>query len=190
MKMRCLFLLSACAAMAALTACSHPTIAANDEAGVRQWISDYTHAFEARDTNAVMELYTPDVVAYDMLPPLEYAGRDAYTKNYAAFFAGFKGPLGVECRDLHIQVSGDLAIFECLTHLTGTTNDGQPLDVWVRNTSGLRKVNGHWLDFHDHVSLPVDMVSGKAAMDLKPQPVVPAGNALMPDGRRMSPEGQ
>lgn len=166
--MRRVFSLAVLAAMAALSACSHPIIAANDEAGVRQWISDFTHAFEARDTNAVMELYTPDVVAYDTVPPLQYAGRDAYAKDFAAFFAGFKGPLGLECHDLHIQVSGDLALVECLQHVTGTMSNGQPMDVWVRATSGLRKVNGRWLDFHDHVSLPVDMATGKAAMGLKP----------------------
>jgi uncharacterized protein (TIGR02246 family) len=162
-----ILLLALCAAVVALSACSHPT-AANDEAGVRQWIGDFTHAFEARDTSAMMELYTPDVVAYDTSPPLQYVGRDAYAKDFAAFFAEFKGPLGLECRDLHIQVSGDLAFVECLSHMTGTMSNGQPMNVWVRTTSGLRKENGHWLDFHDHVSLPVDMASGKAAMDLKP----------------------
>jgi ketosteroid isomerase-like protein len=166
--MSSVFLLPVCAALAVFSACSHSTVSANDEAGVRQWIGDFNHAFEARDTDALMELYAPDVVAYDTVPPLEYVGRDAYAKDLAAFFAEFKGPLGLECRDLHVQVSGDLAFIECLEHLTGTMSNGQPLDLWVRTTSGLRKVNGQWLDFHDHVSLPVDMASGKAVVDLKP----------------------
>jgi len=29
-------------------------------------------------------------------------------------------------------------------------------------------VNGKWLDFHDHVSVPVDIQSGKALLDVKP----------------------
>jgi hypothetical protein len=32
----------------------------------------------------------------------------------------------------------------------------------------LRKSDGRWLDFHDHVSVPVEIESGKAMLDLKP----------------------
>jgi hypothetical protein len=42
------------------------------------------------------------------------------------------------------------------------------MNMWIRDTTGLRKVNGKWLDFHDHVSVPVDLATGKAVMDLKP----------------------
>jgi len=154
-------------AVAALAGCSHSQPVA-DEAGVHQWMAEFTHAFDARDTNAVMELYTPDVVAYDTIPPLQYVGRDIYGRDFASFFAQFKGPLALELRDVHIQVSGDLALIDCLEHVTGTMTSGQPLDMWFRSTTGLRKVNGKWLDFHDHVSVPADFSTGRAVVDLKP----------------------
>ena len=31
-----------------------------------------------------------------------------------------------------------------------------------------RKINGKWLIVHDHISVPIDFDSGKAALDLKP----------------------
>jgi ketosteroid isomerase-like protein len=138
------------------------------EAGPRRWLDDFKNAFEARDTKALMALYTPDIVAYDIVPPLQYVGLDAYGKNFAGFFSQYKGPLTVEDRDCDIHSSGDLAIVTCLQHVSGTLTSGQTSSVWLRVTSGLRKVNGKWLNFHDHVSVPADMETGKARMDLQP----------------------
>ncbi len=46
--------------------------------------------------------------------------------------------------------------------------NGQKIDYWHRWTACFRKVNGKWLVTHQHVSLPSDLESGKAVMDLKP----------------------
>ena len=147
----------------------HAQPPAGDEAGVRRWLDAWTKAFEARDVNATMALYSPDVLAYDVVPPLQYVGGKAYKKDWETFYSGFKGPLQMQIQDLHIHSSGDLAVIECLDKVSGTqASNGQPMSMWVRNTSVLRKVNGRWLDVHDHVSVPVDMDSGKALMDLKP----------------------
>jgi uncharacterized protein (TIGR02246 family) len=147
----------------------HAQPPAGDEAGVRRWLDAWTRAFEARDVKATMALYSPDVVAYDLVPPLQYVGGNAYGKDFETFYAGFKGPLHVEYRDVHVLTSGDLAVLEVLEQVSGAqASNGQPISMWVRATSVLRKVNGRWLDVHDHVSVPTDMDTGKALMDLKP----------------------
>jgi ketosteroid isomerase-like protein len=46
--------------------------------------------------------------------------------------------------------------------------NGQKSDFWLRWTACYRKANGKWLITHEHVSVPVDMESGKALLDLKP----------------------
>ncbi len=63
-----------------------------DEAQIRQWIADFGKAFAARDINAIMALYAPDVIAYDLVPPLQYVGKDAYRKDFEDFLAQYKGP--------------------------------------------------------------------------------------------------
>lgn len=160
-------------ALAACVVLSYQTIhaqpPAGDEAGVRRWLDAWTKAFEARDVNATMALYSPEVLAYDVVPPLQYVGGDAYRKDWETFYSGFKGPLHTQFRDVHILVSGDLAVIEGLEEISGTqASSGQPISMWIRATTALRKVNGRWLDVHDHVSVPIDMDSGKAVMDLKP----------------------
>jgi len=137
------------------------------EAEIRQLLDHWAKAFGAHDVNAAMSIYAPDVVAYDIVPPLQAVGKDAYRKNYEQFVAQYDGPIEVEFRDLHIAASDDVAIAEGLEQISGTIK-GQKTSIWARFTSGFRKINGAWLDVHDHVSVPTDFATGKSLLDLKP----------------------
>jgi ketosteroid isomerase-like protein len=46
--------------------------------------------------------------------------------------------------------------------------DGEINDVWVRATVCFRKIDGHWKVTHEHMSVPYDMETSKASVDLKP----------------------
>ena len=140
----------------------------NDEAEIRQAWERWAKAFRAHDIDGIMSMYSPEVVAYDFVPPLQYVGKDAYRKDYEEFVAQFDGPVDVEFRDMKIVVGGDVAYIYALEHFTGKMKNGQNLDLWGRCTSGFRKINGKWLDTHDHCSVPTDFETGKAALDLKP----------------------
>jgi len=140
----------------------------NDAQEIRGWIDRWTKAVSAKDVDRVMELYTDDVVAYDVVPPLQYIGKGAYRADFQQFFAQYESDLRVETRDLHVGGNGDLGYATGLQMISGTLKHGQKSGVWVRFTSLYRKVNGKWLDFHDHVSVPVEIQSGKALLDLKP----------------------
>lgn len=141
-----------------------------NEAEIKALYDGWAKAFEARDIDAIMAIYAPgeDVIAYDVVPPLQYKGRDAYRKDYIEFLNQYDGPIHVEYRDMRIISSGDVGFIHALERFTGKLKNGQPSDLWLRATSGVRKINGKWLIVHDHVSVPVDFESGKAALDLKP----------------------
>jgi ketosteroid isomerase-like protein len=162
-----------CVSVLLLTGCSkhQPT----DDSGkarqdIQAQLDRWAKAFEAKDVNGVMAVYAlgSALTAYDLVPPLEYKGADAYRKDYADFFAQMDGPLHVEIRDTHIETAGDLALAYGLERITGKLKSGQPLDIWVRYTSGFRRIGGEWRDIHDHVSVPADLDSGKAMLGLKP----------------------
>ena len=108
------------------------------------------------------------MVAYDLVPPLQYVGADAYRKEDEAFLAQYEGPIAIELRDVHIVASDGGAFATSRQRISGPLKNGQHSDVWVRVTNGFRKINGQWLDTHDHVSVPADLASGKAVLDLKP----------------------
>lgn len=166
-----LYVLCIAAILGCTAACTQPQGAAGDEkareAEIRAWLDRWAKAFSARDTKAIMSMYAPDVLAYDLVPPLQYAGKDAYGKDYETFLAQYDGPVQVEFSDMHITTTPTLAYSAVLERVTGTVK-GQKSDIWVRVTSVYKKVDGNWLDVHDHVSVPTDMATGKSMLDLKP----------------------
>lgn len=142
----------------------------NNEAAIRELYDRWAKAFRARDIDGIMSVYASEgtVVGYDIVPPLQYVGKEAYRKDYEMFLAQYDGPVDVEYRDLRIVASGDVAFIHALERMSGTLKNGQKSDVWVRATSGLRKIKGKWFIVHDHISVPADMETGKALLDLKP----------------------
>jgi len=143
--------------------------AAKNQAEIRQLLSRWEKAFRAKDVDGVMAVYAPgsEVTAFDIVPPLQ-VGRDAYRKNYQEFFATYDGPLELEFHDLKIVADNRVAFLTCLERVSGTLKGGQKSDLWVRVTSGLRRIDGKWLIVHDHVSVPVDFATGKGLLELKP----------------------
>jgi uncharacterized protein (TIGR02246 family) len=144
--------------------------AANDDAEIRQLLDRWAKAFRAKDLNGIMSIYEPGpgLVAYDVVPPLQYKGFEAYKKDYQEFLDGFQGGISFEMRDLSIVAGDRVAFSHGLERLSGTLKNGQKFDSWVRFTEGYRKTNGRWFAIHDHISVPADLESGKAALDLKP----------------------
>jgi ketosteroid isomerase-like protein len=116
----------------------------------------------------VLSLYAPDIVSFDLVPPLQYLGVDAYRKPWEETFASFEGPIGYEVRDLGITASEDVAFSHSLNRMSGTVKDGQKVDLWVRWTACFRRKNARWLIVHELVSIPVDLASGTALLDLEP----------------------
>ena len=140
----------------------------SNEAEIRDVYDRWAKAFKARDLDGIMSVYAPEVVAYDVVPPLRFVGKEAYRTDYQEFFKQFDGPLDVEYRDMRIVAGREVAFIHALERLSGTTKNGQKSDLWLRVTSGLQKINGKWFIVHDHVSVPADFETGKAVLDLKP----------------------
>lgn len=157
-------------ACASLLWISKGRTAAKDEAEIRQLLDRWAKAFHARDLDGIMSIYEPGnaLVAYDIVAPLQYTGFEAYKKDYREFLDQFEGPIDVEYPDVKILAGDTVAFSHGLERMTGTLKNGQKFDAWVRFTEGYRKTNGHWLAVHDHISVPVDLDTGKALLTLKP----------------------
>ena len=52
--------------------------------------------------------------------------------------------------------------------ISGTLKNGNRTDSWVRWTGCFRRIDGKWLIVHGQVSVPIDMGSGKALLNLRP----------------------
>ena len=160
-------LVIATAAAAAETKDAAPS--SKESAEIRAALDGWAKAMHNRDMAGIMALYDPaGVTAYDIVPPLQYAGYDAYKKDYEQFLAQYKGPIDTMFRDLTVIADENIAFAYGIERISGVLTDGTKSEVWMRVTSCFHKVGGRWLDVHDHVSVPTDMTTGKAMLALVP----------------------
>jgi len=145
---------------------------ATSEAEIRGRIDTLIMAIRAMDLDGVMPIYAPDIVSFDIEPPLRHVGAQAKRKNWTAVFTSYQRPLDYEVRDLAIIVDGSVAFAHGLARMSGTlksgVNKGYNKGYWVRWTSCFRRINGAWLIVHDQVSVPLDVASGRVLRDLEP----------------------
>jgi ketosteroid isomerase-like protein len=138
------------------------------EAEIKRVLEGGVEAARARDIDGMMSIYAPELVSFDLVPPLRYVGADAYRKRWEEVFSSLPGSIGYEMHDLDIITGDDVAFGHSLNRLSGTLNTGQKIDLWVRWTACLRKIDGQGLIVHTQVSVPVDLGNGKAVLSLKP----------------------
>ena len=139
-----------------------------DEDDIRRRIDSGVKAMRAMDLEGVMALYAPDMVSFDIVPPLRHVGAAAKRKQWVDVFARYQPPLGYELRDLTITVGDDVAFGYSLNRVSGTLRNGQRSEFWLRWTACFRKIDGEWLIVHDQVSVPVDLQSDRALLNLEP----------------------
>jgi uncharacterized protein (TIGR02246 family) len=141
-----------------------------NEASIRALESRLIAAANAKDVNAIMKVYVPDesLVVFDVVPPRQYVGAKAYAKDWTDFFGMFNGPLKFEISDLSVTADGTMGFGHSIQRVTGTDTKGQPIDLTVRVTDVYRKIKGNWLIVHEHVSVPVDLNTGKPDLSSKP----------------------
>lgn len=141
----------------------------DDEDQIRQLVENWTTALRAKDIDGLMANYAPDILLFDLAPPLQYKGADAYRKSWEAWLPTIQGPLGFDRRELNVTAGDNVAFSHSLNRITAKRTDGTDTDVWVRATVCYRKLDGKWTVAHEHVSVPFYMDgSYKAAVDLTP----------------------
>ena len=140
----------------------------SDNAQIRRRIERLVEAVRAMDLERVKPIYAADIVSFDLEPPLRHLGAEAKWGNWEKAFAAYQAPLSYETHDLEITVGGDVAFGRCLAHISGTLKAGRKTGYWVRWTSCFRKIEGEWRIVHDQISVPTDLASGRALLDLEP----------------------
>jgi uncharacterized protein (TIGR02246 family) len=83
------------------------------------------------DADAIVEVYAPDAVIFDLAPPLGRRGMNR--DNVAAWLAGWDGPIQIDARDVSLTVEGDLAFVSALNRMRGRQG-GEEQDLWYRTT--------------------------------------------------------
>jgi ketosteroid isomerase-like protein len=135
---------------------------------VRALLDTQSEAMRNKDIDRLMPVYSHDVVYFDVVPPLHYAGSSALRARFLRWFDGYQGSISMEIRDLNLLVSGDIAVAYWFSRASGTLTNGREAGSWVRVTNCCQRSKQGWLVTHEHVSIPVDLSSRTPAMGLEP----------------------
>ncbi|MFF9184218.1 YybH family protein [Streptomyces misionensis] len=140
-----------------------------EEDVVRLQRERWRDAFVARDVETIMSFYldSDSYVAFDIMPPMSFNGTAEWRSNWENFFSMFDSDPTYEFKDVRVTCVEDLAVVTSFTRFAGIVL-GREIDMWARETNVLRKVDGTWLLTHDHISVPADLNTGRACMDLVP----------------------
>jgi uncharacterized protein (TIGR02246 family) len=158
-------LLSSANAMAA-----DPPTANADEAAIQALEDTYNEGFNSKDVNKVMSVYAPgkQLFVFDVVPPREYRGWEAYKKDFEGLFSAFPGPMKNTISEQTIHVVGSLAYGHNIQTGEFTAKDGSKMSIVARTTDIYRKMHGKWLIVEEHNSVPVDLNTMKPDLQSKP----------------------
>ena len=141
-----------------------------DTTEIRRVVLARAAAVAAKDAAAMVAHNAPEIVEYNLAPPLRQpsAGRDVGPVE--KWLGTFQGPMSMEIRDLEVTVEGAVAFCTSLNCLTATpVGQTESFSLWFRVTLGLRRIEGEWLVVHEHESVPFEMDgSFLAAVSLEP----------------------
>jgi ketosteroid isomerase-like protein len=138
------------------------------EVEIRERIEVLLEAIRTGDMDAVRTIFAPNLVSFDIEPPLRHLGAEKKWANWEKVFEAFELPLEYEVRDLTVLVDGDLAVVYSLNNMNAALRGGGKIDYWLRWTATWQRIDGQWMIVHDQVSVPTYFPEGRAAMDLMP----------------------
>ncbi|WP_111858227.1 YybH family protein [Acinetobacter sp. CFCC 10889] len=137
-----------------------PIAAKNVLAQIQKW----DHALKNNDLEQITQDYADDIRLFDVSSQLN--GLEQYKTELEKISPYFTHNINIRRRDLKIHVSGDVAFLYCYTKMENPQLNEFFQMPWCRTTLCLQKKNDQWVLLHQHISMPVNMLT-KKAIDLK-----------------------
>jgi uncharacterized protein (TIGR02246 family) len=124
-----------------------------NEAAVRRVVEDWAKAVRGKDMDGILRHHSPDVLMFDVPPPLQSKGIDAYAGTWGLFFDSAPNPPVFDIKEMTITAGEDVAFVAAAMGCIVKENQGA-YDLDFRLTIGLRKIGGQWTITHEHHSIP------------------------------------
>ena len=130
------------------------TSTTHSETQIRQLIDDHTRAICAKDLDQIMAHYAPNIVIFDMKPPLRLNGLAACRHMWETSLPYMPTASDMEQQELNMTISGDLAIAHWVSRFIGIDPDHPAAHMWLRVTAVCQRQEDSWTIIHEHVSIP------------------------------------
>jgi uncharacterized protein (TIGR02246 family) len=127
-----------------------------DEAAIRDLVESWAAAVRRRDFDGILQNHSSDIVMFDVPPPFQSKGIEAYKQTWDLFFSCSKDPIVFDITSMTITAGSDVAFVVAAMHCTESGADGERQRLDFRLTIGLRKIDDRWTVMHEHHSLPAE----------------------------------
>jgi uncharacterized protein (TIGR02246 family) len=124
------------------------------EQEIRRLLERWAKAVQAYDLDGVLADHSKDIVMFDVPPPNELHGIDAYRTTWPPFFEWLKRGAVFELESLDVTAGADVAFATALLRCGTEAELGKEPDNRLRLTVGLRNEDGRWVVSHEHHSFP------------------------------------
>ena len=125
-----------------------------DETAIRELVEKWARAVRAKDLDGILANHSMDMLMFDVPPPVQSRGIEAYRKTWDLFFSWSDDPVAFDIKDIEITAGTDVAFVAALMRCAGTEKNGERIELEFRLTIGLRKIDGQWTVLHEHHSIP------------------------------------
>jgi uncharacterized protein (TIGR02246 family) len=126
----------------------------DDENTLRQLITDWSAAARRRDYDGVLAHHAPTVLMFDVPPPFQSEGLEAYRKTWDLSFSAMADPPTFDFSDVRLTVGADVAFATAHGRCLYKEKDGAVTELHFRLTMCFQKRNDKWLVVHEHHSVP------------------------------------
>lgn len=125
-----------------------------DEGAIRQLVEDWANSVRRRDLRGILHNHSPSILMFDVPPPLQSKGIEAYRKTWESFFAWSREPTLFDISEMSITAGTSVAFVAAVMRCAGTEANGSEIELDFRLTIGLRKIDDQWIVTHEHHSIP------------------------------------
>jgi uncharacterized protein (TIGR02246 family) len=129
-----------------------------EETRIKALLETWADAVRRHDVPAILAHHEPDMVMFDLPPPLQCKGIEAYERTWDLFFRYHKPGTAFDIQELSVTAGRDVA-FAVAIMRCGPNSSSNPADkdgFPFRLTVGLCKVDGDWHIAHEHHSVPAN----------------------------------
>jgi len=128
-----------------------------NEDQIRELVQNWASAVREKNYDGILAHHHKDMVMYDVPPPFESRGIDAYMKTWGLFFNCPQNSASVfDIVELNVYAGEDVAFchasMRCIDEHAGEKADYLPF----RLTIGFKKIDGQWWFMHEHHSVPAE----------------------------------
>src|SRR5438132_13600696 len=100
-----------------------------DEAEIRDLVESWARAVRTKNLDGIMANHSPEILMFDVPPPAQSKGIEAYKKTWDVFFAWFQDSGVFDIKELNITAGEDVAFGTALISLGGTESNCNKVEL-------------------------------------------------------------